>query len=328
MKENFGDTAFEAVQAKGSCVVVGLDPVWERIPSHLCQREHGSQGSSHCERSEAISRFCCEIVEATEGVAAAVKPQIAFFERYGPAGLEAFGEVCRFAHSRGLLVIADVKRGDIGSTSKAYAEAYLGEGAFGQCVDAITVNPYLGKDALQPFFDLAEEHGKGVFVLVRTSNPGAADIQDAVVVSRESRVQSLESRPHSPKPRAQSPEPRVFEHVASLVGQWAGEGQGEHGYSHIGAVVGATYPEQARKVREILPYHWLLVPGYGAQGATALDLKGLFDENKGGVLVNASRSIIYAWEREDLGEPFGEGHFERAARVAAEKMRDEINAVR
>ena len=295
---NFGDRAFEAVRDKDSCVVVGLDPVWERMPAHL---------RSDAEAPKAFTRFCCEIIEAVADVAGIVKPQIAFFERFGPTGLESFREVCRFAKSKGLLVIADVKRADIGSTSRAYADAYLGDGGFGEAVDAVTVNPYLGSDGLQPFFDVARERGKGVFVLVRTSNPGAGDIQDLTL--------SEDNRP-------------VFEQVAKLVKEWAGDDRGEKGYSHVGAVVGATYPAQARAVREILPFHWLLVPGYGTQGATALDLKGLFDENGAGVLVNASRSIIYAWEREDLGASFSEKDFARAAQAAAAKMKDEINAVR
>ena len=301
---DFGDRAFAAVESKGSCVVVGLDPVWERIPAEV-----RGEGQGERDEGSVLCRFCCEVVEAAAAFAAAAKPQIAFFERYGPGGLEAFAEVCRFAQAKGLLVIADVKRADIGSTSQAYADAYLGEDGLGRYIDAITVNPYLGGEALRPFFETAKENGKGVFVLVRTSNPGAGEIQDAILSRQEAGG-------------------RVFEHVATLVKEWGGEEKGTHGYSHLGAVVGATYPEQARRVRAILPHHWLLVPGYGAQGATALDLEGLFGENGSGVLVNASRSLIYAWERNDLGRHFAETEFRDAIQAATMKMRDEINTVR
>jgi len=271
--------------------VVGLDPRWDQLPPSL-QREPAPQ---------AFERFCWGIIEAVRKVAVAVKPQSAFFERYGSAGVAAFERVCRVAREAGLIVIGDVKRGDIGSTAEAYAEGLLGAES---PVDAITVNPYLGFDAVEPFIEVAARNGKGVFVLVRTSNPSARDVQD------------LES----------GGEP-LYLHVGRLVREWGREYVGDRGYSHVGAVVGATYPEEAGRLRAELPGVPFLVPGYGAQGAGAADVAPAFDAEGLGAVVNSSRGIIFAYQQERYAARPGPADLVGAARAAAEDMRREIQAV-
>jgi orotidine-5'-phosphate decarboxylase len=292
----FADSALQAVREKRSVVVVGLDPTLDRFPPSVQPKAPQPEAVSR-----ALADFCRGIIDATKAAAVAVKAQIAFFERWGPPGLEALAEVARCAKENRLLVILDAKRGDIGSTAEAYASAYLDDSGLGPWVDAITVNPYLGADSLEPFLRRARDRGKGIFVLVRTSNPSAAQLQERPLA---------EGMP-------------LYEAVAELVRQWGEEAVEAGGYSNVGAVVGATAPEQLRRVREILPYHWLLLPGYGAQGAGPLDVVAGFDKNGAGVLVNASRSIIYAWENRQDVDPDGEGYAE-AAQQAAEEMRSAI----
>jgi len=292
---DFSVQVLEACEKKNSLVVVGLDPAYERLPAHLRQRP-GPQ---------AIGAFCQAIINAVAEVAVAVKPQIAFFERWGAAGLAALEVVCREAKRHGLLVILDAKRGDIASTAEAYAQAYLRPENLGACIDAITLNPYLGSDSLEPFVRAARASGKCLFVLVRTSNPAAAEMQEL----------SLKGGP------------ALYERVAQLVRGLAAQAESGCRYPLVGAVVGATAPPQTRRVRQILDHHWLLLPGYGAQGAGALDAAAGLDENGGGLLVNASRSILYAYESE-AWERAGDTHsFAEAARWAAERMRDELRQV-
>ena len=312
----FADSILEAVRRKKSVVVAGLDPEPKRFPPDL--RDNWDEelyrrlwaGEPRLFPSEyrksrrtdyhRTIEFCCRIVEQVKGAAVAVKPQVAFFERTGT--LWALHKIARFAKSQGLLVILDAKRADIGSTAEAYAEAYLGDTGLGRYIDAITVNPYLGRDAVEPFLRRAREAGKGVFVLVRTSNPSAAELQDQPLATGQP----------------------VFEAVAEMVGEWGADACGESGYSNVGAVVGATAPEQLARVRQMLPHRWILVPGYGAQGAGPLDVVAGFDQNSAGLLVNASRSILYAWENHREGDPEGVRYAEWA-RVAAEEMRGAIN---
>jgi orotidine-5'-phosphate decarboxylase len=241
----------------------------------------------------SLARFCCEIVEACAPYVAAIKPQLGFFEARGLDGLHALVEVLKLARSLDLVTIADAKRGDIGSTSAAYAEAFLGNGDF--ACDAITVNPYLGSDALAPFISKAKE-GRGVFILVKTSNPSSAEFQDRVA-------------PDSP----------LWELVAQRVHTWGGEFTGSHNLSPIGAVVGATYPAHARRARELMPNSLILVPGYGTQGAGASDAVAAMRGDGLGIIVNASRSLMYAWRKRD-GENPGV-----AAAEAADQMRGELN---
>jgi orotidine-5'-phosphate decarboxylase len=240
-----------------------------------------------------LTRFCCEIVEACAPYVVAIKPQLAFFEARGLDGMRAFAEVIKFARALDLLTIADAKRGDIGSTSAAYAEAFLGDGEFG--CDAMTVNPYLGSDALAPFVAKAR-NGRGIFVLVKTSNPSSGEFQDRM-----------------------APDRPLWEVVAQRVHGWASDHIGRHGLTPIGAVVGATYPDHARRARELMPNSIILVPGYGAQGAGARDAVVAMRRDGLGVIVNASRSLMYAWRKSGGTAPGV------AAAEAASAMRTELN---
>lgn len=262
----FFDRLESARRERGSILCVGIDPRLARMPEEVTAGLDGDV--------EAIlTRFGTELLEHAGPHAACFKPQIAFFEAHGLAGLRAFATIVKEARSRGLLVIGDVKRGDIGSTAAAYAQAFLEPGGDLE-VDAITVNPYLGADALQPFVDMAAQHGKGLYVLVRTSNPGGADLQEL--------------------PVEQSDGQRVFQRVAALV-RTLGEGHvsAETGLSCVGAVVGATTPAALQALRGEMPDTPFLVPGYGAQGGTAADVVPAFRADGSGAVVNASRSINY-----------------------------------
>lgn len=272
----------EAQRAKKSIAVLGVDPQLDtpQQPGLPAGRE--------------LADFCCEIVEACAPSVVAVKPQLAFFEARGLAGMHALSEVLELARRLGLITIADAKRGDIGSTSAAYAEAFLGTGDFG--CDAITVNPYLGGDALAPFVSRVRD-GRGLFVLVKTSNPSSGEFQD--------------------QPAPQHP---LWELVADRVRGWGSDFIGAHDLTPVGAVVGATYPEHAKRGRELMPNSIILVPGYGAQGATADDAVAAARPDGLGVIVNASRSLMYAYRKRP------ELHPGEAAAQAAEAMRVELNA--
>jgi orotidine-5'-phosphate decarboxylase len=262
MSDNFADRLLDAIAAKGSPVCVGLDPTYDKLPDEL----------KKLAPLRAFVEFCRAIIEASASVVPAVKPQIAYFERYGHAGVAAYEEVVRLARSAGLIVIGDVKRNDIGSTAAEYAAGHLGA-ADGP--DAITINGYFGADGIQPFVDAAKAAGKGLFVLVRTSNPSAAAIQDFADASGR----------------------KFYEHMAQQVSA-LGEQEGligRRGYSCLGAVVGATWPGEAKALRQIMPRQLFLVPGYGAQGATAKDCAAAFKPDGAGAIVNASRSVIYAF---------------------------------
>jgi len=299
----------EAVRTKNSRVCVGLDPVLDRLPAEVVQASVQRHGDSLLAVAMAYLEFGKGIIDAVSHLAAAVKPQSAFFEACGPAGLFVLKELIDYAALKGVLTIEDAKRGDISSTAEAYAQGHLGatrlpgggaEPAFAP--DALTVNPYLGRDGLAPFVRVCEEHGKGVFVLVRTSNPSAGDLQDLVV-----------SEGGLP----------VYLRVAAMVAEISRGLEDPDGYTPVGAVVGATYPEQARAARQILPSSWFLVPGYGAQGAGAADVLPCFDAGGYGAIVSSSRGIIYAhqtpWAREKGLS------WQAAAAAAADKMREEIN---
>ncbi|HJU29096.1 MAG TPA: orotidine-5'-phosphate decarboxylase, partial [Candidatus Binataceae bacterium] len=241
-----------------------------------------------------LARFCCEIVEACDPYDAAIKPQLAFFEARGVDGLRALAEVLRFTRSLGLVTIADAKRGDIGSTSAAYAEAFLGDGDFG--CDAVTVNPYLGSDAMAPFVARVRV-GKGLFVLVKTSNPSSGEFQDRL-----------------------APDLPLWEAVAARVNGWGSDFIDSNGLSPVGAVIVATYPEHARRARKAMPNAVILVPGYGAQGASAEDSVAAARADGSGILVNASRALMYAWRKRPGSTPAD------GAAEAARTMRDELNS--
>jgi len=301
--ENFADRLFGAVLEKRSALVVGLDPVLERLPPELVEQVRpGFPGSpGYAARAAALfGLFCQDVIAAVSDAAVAVKANTAFFERFGPAGWDCLCQVCRSAKRAGLLVIADAKRGDIGHTAEAYAEALLGDlpDTLGPYVDAVTVNPYLGTDSVEPFLRKARERGKGLFVLVRTSNPSAGDLQDL----------DCGGVP-------------LYLRTAGLVGEWGRGVVGRLGLSSVGAVVGATAPQEAFRVREVLPRAPFLVPGYGAQGGTAAELRPCFLGGGLGAVVNASRSVLFAYEK--VGAPWRD-----AIRTAAVEARDDIEGAR
>jgi orotidine-5'-phosphate decarboxylase len=273
----FADRLAAEVQRKQSQLVVGLDPNPDLMPVEL--------------RGD-IARFCCGIVDAVAPHAVAVKPQLAFFEALGSAGIAAFEHVCGYARRAGLLVIADGKRGDIGSTARAYAEAYL-EGEPPRA-DALTVNPWLGRDAVEPFLGAVRRGGAGIFVLLRTSNPGG-DLQDAVL---------KDGRP-------------MWHHVASLIDEWGEDTVGEVGLSSVGAVVGATHPRAVADARRLMPRTIFLLPGVGAQGGSVADLGRAFQSGPASALVAASRSVIYAFRGSGSG-------FRDAAGAEASRLRREV----
>jgi len=293
MALNFADRLLEAIGRKGAPVCVGIDPVYDRLPDRL--REGGG------EPTEAIGEFCRGVLEAVAPIAAAVKVQSACFEAHGPAGVELYFQVVQAAREMGLVVIGDVKRGDIGSTARAYAQGHLSGSS---APDAITVSGYFGSDGLGPFVEQAAAGGKGLFVLVRTSNPSAAEIQDF----------------------AGSDGTKLYEHIARRVAAIGSASQliGQSGYSCVGAVVAATYPQEARRLRRIMPRQFFLVPGYGAQGASGGDCAAAFKADRTGAIVNASRSVIYAHQDRRYQDTSWQQAVEKAARAFADDIRKAV----
>lgn len=289
MSGHFADRWLAAAKLRGSPVCVGIDPVYDRLPEAL--RRPGRS------RLDAIADFCYGVIRAAAGTVPAVKPQSAYFEAFGPEGVALYFKVVRRARQAGLLVIGDVKRNDIGSTAEAYAEGHL---AGKDAPDAITVNGYLGADGLLPFIEAAQEEGRGVFVLVRTSNPSAAAIQD---------FRDTEGK-------------RFFERLAALTAELGDKQEllGQGGYSCVGAVVGATWPQEARELRAIMPRQLFLIPGYGAQGATATDCAASFRDDGAGGIVNASRSVIYPHQKPE----YAQMDWQEAIAAAARAFADEI----
>jgi orotidine-5'-phosphate decarboxylase len=288
-----------AVTRLRSPVVVGLDPRWQQLPPGLLQAGDNSiQAKAH-----AYAHFCCGVIDVVSPLVPAVKVQAAFFEELGPAGMTALADVITHARDQGLLVIVDGKRNDIGSTATAYAHGYLGQDSAWQA-DALTVSPYLGDDSLAPFVDTAAKRGSGIFVLVKTSNPGGGAFQDLHCGGRP-----------------------LYAHVAEHVERLATNTLGTCGYGAIGAVVGATYPEQLAALRAAMPHTWLLVPGYGSQGGTAASVVAAFDANGLGAIVNNSRGIIFAHERPEYAERFGASRWQEAVEAATREMIDELRAV-
>jgi orotidine-5'-phosphate decarboxylase len=307
--ENFADRLIVEIEAKGTPACIGIDPRVELLPLPL-RRKYEERGGSLRTIVGAIKAFSCEIVDIVAPLVPAVKPQIAFFEMYGWVGIQAYIEVVRYAKKAGLIVIGDVKRGDIGSTAEAYAQGHLGQVAIsGRPTeiwqeDAITVNPYLGTDAIEPFVAEVNARGKGIFVLVRTSNPSGAEIQNVECAGAP-----------------------LYLYVADLVTRWGRESIGKRGFSSVGAVVGATCPEEAAKIRAALPQAYLLVPGYGAQGGGAGDVKPAFRPNGLGAIVNSSRAVIFAYRRRPYDEQFGEKHWQEAVLAATKEMRKDLAGV-
>ena len=291
----------EKIQKTKAPIVVGLDPMLNYIPEHIQKKAFAEYGETLEGAAEAIWQFNKEIIDKTWDLIPAVKPQIAMYEQFGIEGLKAFQKTVDYCHEKDLVVIGDIKRGDIGSTSAAYAAGHLGSVQVGSAVcrgfdeDFVTVNPYLGTDGVKPFVDVCKKEKKGLFILVKTSNPSSGEFQDRLV----------DGRP-------------LYELVGEKVAQWGDECMG-CSYSYVGAVVGATYPEMGKVLRKIMPKAYILVPGYGAQGGKGADLVHFFNEDGLGAIVNSSRGIIAAYKQEQYAK-FGPERFGEASRAAVEDM--------
>ena len=306
----FIDKLIDRIKELDNPTVAGLDPKLEYIPEHIRKEAAENSENLQAAAARAILRFNMELIDALCDVVPAVKPQLAYYEMYGLEGLKAFEATARYAAGKGMLVIADGKRNDIGSTAEAYSSAFLGRNDFGGGAepvfdtDALTVNPYLGVDGIKPFIDDCAKYDKGIFILVKTSNKSSGQLQD--LVTQDGR--------------------HIYEVVAGLVDEWGSTVTGKYGYSSVGAVVGATYPEQAEVLRKIMKNAYILVPGYGAQGGTAKSAAVCFNKDGLGAIVNASRSIMCAWKSERWAGSYSSKEFAAAARAEAIRMRDELNA--
>lgn len=302
------DRLIKGIQKTQNPTVVGLDPTYAMIPSYLAEEMFETYGKTPKAVAKMFLEFNKQIIDNVHDLIPAVKPQIAMYESYGVAGIETYIETIQYAKSKGLIVIGDIKRGDIASTATAYS-AHIGitdiEGEkfdlWGS--DSVTLNPYMGYDAIEPFISNCNELDKGLFVLVKTSNPHSGQIQDLVVGSDNE---------------------KVYEKMAKLVAGWGEEAMGELGYSRIGAVVGATYPEEAAQIRKLMPNTYFLVPGYGAQGAGADKLKGCFNQDGLGAIVNSSRGIIAAYKNDSN---FSEKEFAKASRAAVIAMKEDLQRI-
>lgn len=302
-------TLIQKIKATKAPIVVGLDPAPALIPPQLLEKAYDIHGQNLEAMGEAIWEYNRAIVDAVYDLIPAVKPQIAMYEQYGLPGLLAYAKTVAYCKEKGLVVIGDIKRGDIGSTSKSYAMGHLGKVQVGEQrlatsleVDFCTVNPYMGSDSVVPFVEVCREEDKGLFVLVKTSNPSSGEFQD----------QLIDGRP-------------LYELVADKVNEW-GADMIEDGYSNIGAVVGATYPEMGAALRAQMPHAYILVPGYGAQGGAAADLKPFFNADGLGAIVNSSRGIIAAYQQPAYRE-YGSAQFAQAARAAVIAMREDIASI-
>ena len=296
----------DKIKKQNAPVVVGLDPMMKFVPKHLQDAAFKEYGETLEGAAEAIWQFNKAIIDNIYDIVPAVKPQVAMYEQFGIPGMIAFKKTVDYCHEKDMVVIGDVKRGDIGSTSEAYAVAHLGKvkvgnkeiAAFDE--DFATVNPYLGSDGINPFLKVCKEEKKGIFILVKTSNPSSGEFQDRLI----------DGRP-------------LYEHIGEKVNEWAMQCMGDD-YSYVGAVVGATYPEMGKVLRKVMPKSFILVPGYGAQGGKAEDLVHFFNEDGLGAIVNSSRGIIAAYAKEEYAK-FGEANFADASRQAAIDMINDIN---
>jgi orotidine-5'-phosphate decarboxylase len=298
---SFIDRLAGSVRRLKNPVLVGLDPRIESLPPGIFSAQ---KGDSWDRQAEAYGQFCRGIIDVVAPLVPAVKPQAAFFEQIGPHGMAVLADIIAYARKKNLLVILDGKRNDIGSTATAYAQGFLGSG--GQSpwgADALTVSPYLGEDSLQPFIDVARQRSAGIFVLVKTSNPGGGMLQDL----------QADGRP-------------VFAHVADYVERIACQTAGQCGYGLAGAVAGATYPRQLAELRAAMPHTWFLVPGYGSQGGTAADVAGAFDPNGLGAIVNNSRGIIFAHAAKPYAQRFGPSRWQEAVEAATLDMIEQLRA--
>ena len=296
------------IKKTGAPIVVGLDPMMKFIPEHIKEKAFAEFGETLEGAAEAIWQYNKAIVDAIYELVPAVKPQIAMYEQFGLPGLSAFYKTVQYCKEKGLVVIGDIKRGDIGSTSEAYAVGHLGKvqvgsrSYYGFDEDFVTVNPYLGSDGVNPFIKVCKEEKKGIFVLVKTSNPSSGEFQDRQIADAGNRP--------------------LYEVVGEQVAKWGETHMGDT-YSYVGAVVGATYPEMGKVLRKIMPKSYILVPGYGAQGGKGADLVHFFNEDGLGAIVNSSRGIIAAYQQEKYAR-FGAENFADASRAAVLDMKEDI----
>lgn len=299
------DKLIEKIKNTNNPTVMGLDPRYEMLPQCVTDKYPKTlEGVAN-----AIIEYNKALIDATYDIIPAVKPQIAFYEMYGIHGMQAFKETCKYAKEKGMIVIADIKRGDIGSTAQGYSNAYLGKTKIADKeesiydIDFVTVNPYMGTDCVKPFVEDCKKYDKGLFILVKTSNPSSGELQDIKLENGQ----------------------EVYKKVAELVEEWGAELIGENGYSSIAAVVGATYPKQLQELRNLAPHTYFLIPGYGAQGGKAEDIALGFDKNGLGGIINASRSLMCAYKSDRWKDKFEEKDYAQATRAEAIRMRDELN---
>ncbi len=304
----------EKIKKLEAPIVVGLDPTMKFVPDHIKKKAFSEYGETLKGAAEAIWLFNKGIVDAVYDLVPAVKPQIAMYEQFGVEGMHAFQKTVSYCKEKGLVVIGDIKRGDIGSTSDAYAVGHLGQVQVGDNMcrsfdeDFATVNPYLGSDGVKPFMEVCRKEKKGLFILVKTSNPSSGEFQDRLVLP-EGCTDASVARP-------------LYEIVGEKVAEWAADHMGET-YSYIGAVVGATYPEMGKILRRIMPKSYILVPGYGAQGGKGKDLKHFFNEDGLGAIINSSRGIIAAYQQEPYAK-YGAENYADASRAAVLDMKEDI----
>ncbi len=303
--KNIMDRLIDKIKQTNNPTVMGLDPRYEILPECIKEKyEENLEGAS-----KAILEFNKALIDATYDIIPAIKPQIAFYEMYGLPGMKAFEETCKYAREKEMFVIADIKRGDIGTTAQAYSNAFLGKTKIGNIeqsiydVDFVTLNPYMGTDSIRPFIEDCKKYNKGAFVLVKTSNQSSGELQDLKLESRE----------------------EVYIKVAKLVEKWGNDLIGEYGYSSISAVVGATYPKQLQELRNIAQHTFFLIPGYGAQGGKAEDIALGFDKDKVGGIVNSSRGLMCAYKSDLWKDKYVEKDFAKATRAEAIRMRNELN---
>lgn len=304
-KMNAIDKLIEKIKSTNNPTVIGLDPRYDMIPNCI-KEKYSTNIEGAC---KSILEFNKNLIDSTYDIIPAVKPQIAFYEMLGVEGIKTFQETCKYAKQKGMIVIADIKRGDIGSTAQGYSNAFLGKTQIGEKeeaifdVDFVTVNPYLGIDGIKPFIEDCKKYNKGIFILTKTSNKSSGELQD---------LKTQEGK-------------EIYEKVAELIEEWGRELIGENGYSSIAAVVGATYKEQLEQIRKIAPHTYFLIPGYGAQGGKAEDIALGFDKNGLGGIVNASRSLMCAYKADKWKDIYKEQEYAQATRAEAIRMRDELN---
>lgn len=301
---SYTDRLHEQIRTRQTSALVGLDPRWNLLPEEIRTAAEAGGGPAPEIHARGFESFCCELIDIVAPLVSCVKPQVAFFEQLGPAGLQAVQRVIRYARTSGLIVIADAKRGDIGSTAEAYADAWLAGDDPDRApfaADALTVNAYLGTDTLAPFVQSARDRNAGLYILVRTSNPGAAAFQDRVTDDQ-----------------------KLYEGVADVVESLNTEHWSSDDYGSVGAVVGATWPEELKQLRDRMPHTPLLVPGYGSQGGTAADVAGAFDGRGLGGVINSSRGINFAHRKEPFATEFGEVRWRDAVAAATRQMIEDL----